>query len=278
MKFPTYWSKVKNSRGTITARGWSDQSPQQAETHAQQRLQRIQQALQAGRVRMLERYPYESDDVICEEVVQRIVEGEEEIAVISRNAYGALILNARTMMFVDLDFPVPARASWWARLLGRPAAVVADPLQAILQKVRQWSSEHPQWTWRLYRTCVGVRAIVVNERFEQVDAATASIMRELSCDELYVRLCQSQGCFRARLTPKPWRVGIANPPAKYPFETAEQRKALDVWSERLMTAAEQFAVCQYLETIGDGAIWKEHLKLIEIHDSYCCRAAALPLA
>lgn len=44
MKFPNYWTRVENSQGTLAARGWPDNSLQEATEHAQARLRRIELA------------------------------------------------------------------------------------------------------------------------------------------------------------------------------------------------------------------------------------------
>ncbi len=41
MKFPTFWIRLQNPKGTVTARGWSDVSLDEATRNAQNRLIRI---------------------------------------------------------------------------------------------------------------------------------------------------------------------------------------------------------------------------------------------
>jgi hypothetical protein len=278
MRFPTFWKKVKNARGTVVARGWSDVSAQEAAQRAEARLQKILQALGSRRQNDLQRYPYEADDVICEEVVQRIGEAEQEIAILSRNAYGALVMNARHMMFIDIDFPAIPRQSWLSKLFRSPPI---DPLQVQLQtleRIKEWQAAHDDWTLRLYRTFAGLRVIVVNHSFDHVDATVLLHMQQLGCDELYIKLCKTQACFRARLSPKPWRVGMPNPPMCFPFETHDHHHAFDQWLEQMTAQSSGFSVCIYLETLGRAEILAEHRPLIEIHDEYCCKAGAAQLA
>ncbi len=49
MKFPTFWARVSNPRGTVIARGWSENSLEEATSRAQDRLQRILHALKNRR-------------------------------------------------------------------------------------------------------------------------------------------------------------------------------------------------------------------------------------
>jgi hypothetical protein len=280
MKFPTFWARVANPRGTVIARGWSENSLEEATSRAHDRLQRILHALNNRRSFELglERYVYEVDSVICEEVVQRISHNTQETAVISRNTYGSLILNARRMMFVDVDFPSPPRTSWLARLFSKKRDSTPDPQQQTLERLRQWQAANAQFTLRLYRTYAGIRAIVVNRSFDMVDDGAIAVMKALQCDELYVRLCQSQACFRARLNPKPWRVGMKNPPAAFPFGTDADRQAFQIWLDEITSKSENFSVCEFLETLGSGELMDEHRQLVELHDSYCCHPTKLPLA
>ena len=47
-------------------------------------------------------------------------------------------------------------------------------------------------------------------------------MKALGADPAFLHLCRIQGSFRARLTPKPWRCGQANPPGSFPREPEAQ--------------------------------------------------------
>ncbi len=93
------------------------------------------------------------------------------------------------------------------------------PEETALASVRQWQTEHPDTSLRVYRTFAGLRLMIINRAFTGVDDATVEIMQQLGSDALYVQLCRSQNCFRSRLSPKPWRIGMQKIPAKFPFET-----------------------------------------------------------
>ena len=278
MKFPNFWIRVENPKGTVAARGWSDTSLEEATRNAQERLQRILAALRSHKTLDLDRYSYEIDRVICEEVIDRVYEQDEEIGVVSRNSYGSLVLNASRMMFVDVDFPTPSRPTWFARWFSKPVPPPLTPQEIVMARVREWQSRHPDFTLRIYRTLAGLRIVVVNRSFATIDDPSIIMMQELGSDALYVTLCQSQACFRARLTPKPWRVGLPNPPKRFPFDVAEDRHVFEKWSQDYVHASRAFKVCTLLETLGDGSILPEHLNLIQLHDSLCCSQQDLPLA
>lgn len=161
MRFAKYWTVAKNSSGTVTARGWSNTSQDEASRNAGDRLRRILDWLHNPGPD-LDRYRYVIDDAICEPVIDRIEStGGQEIAVISRNAYGSLILNVTCVMIVDIDvestIPIPGMI---ARIFGAKAQSVDSVMATKLEKIRQWQSRHSDYSFRVYRTAAGLRAIV----------------------------------------------------------------------------------------------------------------------
>ena len=103
MRFAKFWTVAQNPKGSVSARGWSDSSQEEADRNAAVRLERILAWLR-NRNDDLDRYSYVIDNAICEEVLHRIENGRgAEIAVISRNAYGSKILNSKNVMIVDID-------------------------------------------------------------------------------------------------------------------------------------------------------------------------------
>lgn len=280
MKFPKYWTRAVNSTKKVVARGWSEVSQEEADRNAQARLGRILAALKPPRSfdLNLERYQYVIDNVICEEVVDRIEQGGRELGVVSRNAYGSLILNTAELMFVDIDFPKPNRGGClflgWFR--GRP--VEPPPEETALASVRQWQTAHPDISLRVYRTYAGLRLMVINRAFTSVDQAAVEVMQQLGSDTLYVQLCRSQHCFRSRLSPKPWRIGMEKIPAKFPFETSAEQQAFEKWYARYVATAANYRVCRLVELLGGAAPLEQHLELIELHDRLCSVQSDLELA
>ncbi|MCA9158594.1 MAG: hypothetical protein KDA72_09715 [Planctomycetales bacterium] len=280
MKFPKYWTRAVNSTNKVVARGWSEVSQEEADRNAQARLRRILAALKPPRSfdLKLERYDYVIDNVICEEVVDRIEQGGRELGVVSRNAYGSLILNAAELMFVDIDFPKPHRGGclfvgWFRR---RP--VEPPPEETALASVRRWQAAHPDISLRVYRTYAGLRLMVINRAFTSVDEAAVEVMQQLGSDTLYVQLCRSQHCFRSRLSPKPWRIGMQKIPAKFPFETSAEQQAFEQWNARYVATAANYRVCRLVEILGDAAPLEQHFGLIDLHDRLCSVQSDLELA
>ncbi|TWU43044.1 hypothetical protein Q31b_20790 [Novipirellula aureliae] len=278
MRFAKYWTVAKNSSGTVTAKGWSDASQDDAAKKASDRLQRILNWLHNPQ-RDLDRYQYVVDDMICEQVIDRIESRDgNEIAVVSRNAYGSLILNITCVMIVDIDVESTIkRPGMIARLFGAKATSVDSVKARKLEQIRQWQNDHVDYSFRVYRTAAGLRAIVTNRVFESIDASTLQIMAELDSDPLYRNLCKSQKCFRARLTPKPWRIGCRSPREKFPFASKQSEQAFDKWYETYCQRTKNWSVCEFLESIGSRSIHPIAEQIIDLHDGFCC-AKELKLA
>ncbi|KAG1246597.1 hypothetical protein G6F68_014572 [Rhizopus microsporus] len=77
-----------------------------------------------------------------------------------------------------------------------------------LQRVAAFSEQHPDWHLRAYRTPAGLRVLAMHATFPPEDEQLQAVFKALGADTLYARMCRLQHCFRARLTPKPWRVGL----------------------------------------------------------------------
>ncbi len=277
MRFPKHWTRAQNERGTVTARGWSETSMAEAVENAQRRLQRILNALATDRP--LDHYEYVIDGVICEEVIEEVIDGGEPIAVISRNSYGATVMNTPKMMFIDIDVPQPRLGGCLLGWLRRRPPDQPTPEESHLQRLRQWQQENPGYSFRVYRTHSGIRAIVINREFSAVDTEVLRVLDELESDRLYRRLCVAQECFRARLSPKPWRVGISStPPAKFPFRSPQEEKAFHAWHDDYVRRSKDYCVCEYLETVGAAPIAAGLRQLVDRHDASCCSDRALPLA
>ena len=50
MRFPKFWKQVENQARTVSARGWSDHSLEEAEQNAKVRLERILAAIPMERI------------------------------------------------------------------------------------------------------------------------------------------------------------------------------------------------------------------------------------
>lgn len=306
-------------RATVRRFGFSDESLVAAQRHADERAAEALEQILAGAdlPRRELRRAYGGDDglPIREEIVAR--HGE---VVITRNSYGARCLNVSDVLFVDVDlddapsmrafvvfgFALAAlavalgisRGSWWIGCVGVSAALALSPVildelfrlgarvrggaEAIaLGRIRDFAAAHPSWRLRVYRTPAGFRVLVLHRTFDARDDAVTECFDALGADPAYVRMCRAQRCFRARISPKPWRVGEVNlskvTRAVWPVtdEVAARRRQ---WIERYEGVARDYAACVFVEEHGSGRVDPHAESVRRIHDDACHAATRLPLA
>ena len=280
MDIPHSWHKAKQDiqhpdgrRFPIAVWGWGS-SEDDARSVAAERLKRV-----ADRIRRGEPFPdaYEyATRTIREEILQTI-EGDDPDSpdgIITRNRYGAEVMNTSTLLFLDVDLKPPTLGFKLKRLLGRTSGT-AD--EAALQELRSALKAYGRASFRIYRTAGGFRAIAFDRSFDPAGSETRDLMQATKTDPAYQRLCTAQKCFRARLTPKPWRCNAKVPTVDYP-RSREEADKFDAWKSSYETAARDYATCRYLETLGRGRARSDLSKLIEIHDKITRCNDDLPLA
>ncbi len=276
MHVPRSWWKAEGEREHAGARqplaawGWGEDEAA-ARARAGERLRRLIARLDGDpsedAAAPPDQYEY-AQRPLREEILQ--VLGER--AVLTRNRYGAVVLNAAGLLMLDVDLP-PARGLL-GRLFGR-----RDPFEDALARLREGlHAAAPATTFRLYRTAAGLRALGLDREFDPAADETRALMEGTGTDPAFARLCRLQRSFRARLTPKPWRCGCPNPPGEHPRLAPELGARFAAWRERYASAIERHATCRFLETVGTRAALPELAPLLELHDGATRCAEALPLA
>lgn len=167
-------------------------------------------------------------------------------AAITRNCYGALVLNAAAVPFVDVDDPPKAGG-----LLGRLGFGGRD--ERMVGAVERVARREPSLRFEVFHTAGGYRVMVTGRPFDPTGDETERLMRDLGADPLYARLCGSQRSFRARLTPKPWRLvpPVGEPPVRYPFASDDEEARMREWEIRYHEASEGAGICTPLAVRGD---------------------------
>jgi hypothetical protein len=226
------------------------------------------------------RYLY-GDRPLREPVVREFTDSAgARVAAITRNGYGSLVLNSTQLMFVDVDLPeAQTRDGFLDRLRGRPPG--SRRLQAeagVLDRAGAWLEAHPGWGWRSYRTRAGLRLVAAHAILDPSGAVTEAVFATMGADPLYRLLCRSQCCFRARLTPKHWRCGVPDRPARWPFEDAAAEARFQEWEARYRAACEGHATCDLIQVSGGPEIDPALRPLIELHDQLAGVGSGLPLA
>jgi hypothetical protein len=277
MNFPKFWAQGRC--GNFLCWRWSSQSLAEAQTLADQAAQQIADRFSDGE------FPprhggYYPNRPFREQVLQEIKNADGEIsAVVTRNAYGCQVLNTARVMFVDIDFPEPRSGGFLSLLFGKPAAVPPDRAQeAALKKIEDWTRDHSDWGWRIYRTRAGLRLLATQGSVEADSEVARRVFEELGADPLYQTLCKTQKCFRARLTPKPWRCGIRTKPERWPWPDAKRQKLFEKWEAQYQSFAFNWATCELLQQIGNPTIHPEIEPILTLHDRSVRAESKLKLA
>jgi hypothetical protein len=242
----------------LRAWGGSDIDRADAMAAAVVRLAQMQEraAARTG-LKRADAYEY-ATGVLREERLALLAGGDEQPeAVLTRNRYGAPVLCARRLFIADIDFPEPRPSlKFWAK--------PPDPAVAALAGVRGWAAEHDA-SVRVYRTPHGLRVIRTDRAVDVESDEAMADLEALSNDPLYRALCRRQQCFRARLGPKPWRIGMAKPPGRFPRADGEARRFAE-WLAQYEEKARGYAACRFVEAIGPGPVDAAIAPLVQQHD------------
>jgi hypothetical protein len=292
---------------TVRRFGWSATSAEDAQAMADRRAEEALRRLLAGEnlPKREPKVPYNGavGVPIREEVLAR--QGEE---VVTRNAYGARCLNSPVALFADVDFApavglkavlgtfavlvavaVAAGVLLGNRLLGTGLVLVAlllapavarrfiggvaaaqgGPEARARRLLERFVAAHPAWNVRLYRTPAGLRLLATHRPCDPAEAEVAAFFTAVKADPLYVRMCLNQRCFRARLTAKPWRIGVPGHlrprPGVWPVSPLRQA-ARAAWVADYEARAAGHASCRYLGSVGSGVFHERLQPVVELHD------------
>lgn len=287
MNIPRYWAKaeqtvrVGNKNFHLVAWKGSDEGVAVAQALAAADL--AERIARKERGEKLGSYPRDGRP-LREEIVEEIFGPEgNRVALITRNRAGCLVLNTAQVMFVDLDFAnqneggslVKALKQGLSALFRREPKTPQPPSprteEGLLHKVHQWHTQHSDWAIRVYRTRMGLRLLVAHDLYDPSAQSVQQAMNELGADLRYMRLCASQVCFRARLTPKPHRIkgGKMKPSGvSYPYASVQEERKQRAWEKTYHSRIENFAVCMVLANLGSSPVHPEAEQIIRLHDQY----------
>lgn len=313
-------NKLDKRQATVKRWGWSDVSQADAQLVADRRandaMERILNGEKLRRLESKEVYGNEDGVPIREEVVSR-----HEHAIITRNSYGSLCLNTPNVLFADVDaewhgalgmnasgcigiiiagiimgiwqssyllgIAVVLVGVWFWSFINaqinrrrRPLAE-ANLKQENLNAVRTFLSKYPEWNLRVYETPAGYRLLAMHDVFDPQGDVAKSALNALHSDKRFVNLCAIQACFRARVSPKYWRMGYkpknSLPKSKWPFPP-EHRALREQWVVGYEAMSEKFASCRFIEQLGSGKVHPEAEAVRLLHDKLCKSDSSLLLA
>lgn len=323
MFIPRYWKRIEAivqtkdflSAGSdlsdlpetldISSWGYSDSSEAEAETKAHERIGDIISALSQSPNDKDFYYPFR---VVNEEILRTIGEKSSQQAIITRNKYHCQVLNTAQLMFVDIDVDVSdiKPPSFLSKILFRSSQVIEENkrkekqrYEAVISRVedfaRKQSDGFDDIGFLIYRTFAGYRVIVSSRPLEPRDEDTHKIFDALGTDPLYQSLCRSQNSFRARLTPKSWRMKpeVVDKLNLYPLlrrrvtknmvehwspEDEEKLRIYDDWVEAYEHLHKGHSTCQFIKQIGNWKVDPSLAELIQLHDEMTGAHKGLDLA
>jgi hypothetical protein len=289
MRVPFHWAKVNYTRRQesgvqieCTCWGWSDISADDARAHAQERARRAHVGRSSDDGPGRDGYDLYRETPLREPVTDRLYGGDgEQVAAVTRNRYGSLVLNAARVMFVDVDLPAGKTGFWslFSRRKRKEEQLARH--ERVVSRIVDWSQAHPEYAFRLYRTAAGYRLLFTDRLFEPLSEEVARIFKALRADALYRLLTRKQQCFRARLTPKYWRL-----PNMLRYESPHFDRDLYLsqsgkWVERYERDCAGYRVCSLTETFGPAGstMPPEVAQVVALHDEQTrCGETNLPLA
>lgn len=195
-----------------------------------------------------------SDDYrkpICEEILREL----NPCNVVTRNHYGAEVLNSTSTCFIDVD-----HIAWTFRDILRNIFGCYGIAEKTLETAEKLAAkpENADLGFRVYRTAAGMRVIVTGNGLEPRSDRVHALFKAFHADLRYAYLCDLQNCFRARLTPKPFRLRVRRPeklgrfPA-FPYASESDRAGAKAWIADYDDRSEYYAVCRFLKSFGRPA-------------------------
>ncbi|MGJ8685662.1 MAG: hypothetical protein ACSHWW_13610 [Nonlabens sp.] len=243
MRIFKYWKQhtkvlfIDGTQQPSTAYGGSNLSESDALQDAEFKLMKAQQIINGE---LYKDTDYEAD--IMEEIIDTI----DENNIITRNRYGALVLNSKNLMFIDIDDYFKSFTDLFFRSK-------LSQKELMLRKIEKTASKSAfkHLGFRVYETHKGYRVLVTNKDFDARSWESKSMMKNFNADYLYRWLCIKQNCYRARLTPKPHRIKQKRIKVIFPDRTTLQQQELTNWLNDYDQKSQDYSSCHLVKEIGN---------------------------
>jgi hypothetical protein len=150
-----------------------------------------------------------------------------------------------------------------------------------MRRIHQFSETHQDWHLRVYQTPAGFRVLAMHDTFDPAGDEAARCFRELGTDRMYVRMCANQRCFRARVSPKPWRIGISHhlKPRPGVWPVAPERMPIrEAWVRDYEQRSTGHAACRFLTRLGSKRVHPAAELVATLHDELSQATSELPIA
>lgn len=255
MKYFKYWVKesfeidIDGAIEAINILSGSNISKDDARDKAEERCRVIERRIKS-------RSSKEEYKVPIKEYVEDVID-ESNIITVCR--YGAKILNTTQYTILDLDdYPFDFFDIFKSvRKLPKKERIVFKFLER-LKKMPELGSD-----FRIYETTKGIR-VIGKKYVDPSGKKFPSLMRKLHVDWLYIVLSKKQNCYRARISPKPYRMK---------FKTIKVRSPLDCeseeyvnWSKEYVEVSQRYSVVRHIKSIGKDFSYDP---VIALHDRVC---------
>ena len=176
-------------------------------------------------------------------------------------------------------FGLAASVLRWGRERADPH--VRDPVRFAIERTTSWCASRSDWLVAVYRTPAGARLLALHAAFDAGAPTSFEFMTFVEADPTYQRMCRLQRCFRARVSPKPWRAGVKDHFRRggtWPVRDAAKLAARTEWVRRYEQAARGFSSCQFVEAVGQGRPHSGVAAVQRIHDEMCRARSGLEMA
>lgn len=212
---------------------------------------------------------YYNDPSYEVDIMEEIIEHLDTNNIVTRNRYGALVLNSTDTMFIDVD----SFKMSFMKLFFRRGKTDKDFMLAAIEKAAS-KPAYSQLGFRIYETYKGYRVLVSGYHYPVRSKETKSILKDFNGDRLYNYMCDKQNCYRARLTPKPKRVDLKSHKIIFPDRSHEEQIALDNWLNEYEYKSQRYSTCNLVKEIG----FVSATRVIEYHDRISKVTTDYPLA
>ena len=183
MKFAKYWQKVDArlsnevfGQSILSVWGASNESPNDARKNAEERARKLRVFADSGFDKNAE-YEYWMG-FVKEEILDEVQSNDgNTLAVITRNSYGATVLNSDAVLFGDIDLPAPSWTDTLFGLFGKK-----KDKDYFLEKIADYQKINPSIAIRVYETFAGLRFIVTSNTYDPEDNFVTQMFHVLSVD------------------------------------------------------------------------------------------------
>ena len=150
------------------------------------------------------------------------------------------------------------------------------------RRVADFVAAHPGWGVRVYRTPAGLRLLATHRAFDPAEPEVTEFFQAVGADPMYVTMCRNQHCFRARLSAKPWRIGMQGHlkprPGVWPVNP-DHLPERTAWLDAYDARASAYAACRFETTLGHKPVALSIASVVDLHDELAqATRANLPLA